>query len=312
MLDTNRPNAVISYLPLTWTSCFHYYGLVENDEASKKMKVIYKALVNLFIENNASLNNLYMVIDCFYLTPLDKVYYDIYDTMLNNPNFISKIIYFGLYDYSSQLSNYKSLEVFLSSLPSSIKHINLFTFNVEVEKYLAKTVVQSQSQLSSITFRFPKRNQFDTLKHLSSTLTSIISFESCQFSNTMRFDALSYLTQLESLQFKNCNGLSLKVIQPLLNITTPLKIKTFVIVDETIKEGNTCEIFTPIQLLIQKIGLYIENLVLSIFDDELRNSLFNIIIDSCEKIRYLHLSDIDVMNISQLSKIIFKFNNYLK
>ena len=67
----------------------------------------------------------------------------------------------------------------------------------------------------------------------------------------MRFDALSCLIQLESLQFKYCSKLNLKVIQPLLNIATPLKIKTFVIIDQEIT--NSSEKFMAIQLLIQKI-----------------------------------------------------------
>ena len=69
------------------------------------------------------------------------------------------------------------------------------------------------------------------MKYFSNTLTSI-NFYSCQFSNTMRFDALSYLTQLESLQFKSCANVNSKVIQPLLSINTPLKIKTLVIIND--------------------------------------------------------------------------------
>src|SRR5438876_589100 len=104
----------------------------------------------------------------------------------------------------------------------------------------------------------------------------------------------------------NLNLLNSKIIiQPLLNITTPLKIKTFVFF------GNLFEDFTSIQLLIQKIGSYIENLVLSICDYELSNELFDIIIDSCKKIKFLHLNNIDLGNISQLSRIL-NFNNYLK
>ena len=70
----------------------------------------------------------------------------------------------------------------------------------------------------------------ESLKYSSNTLTSI-NFTSCFFSSTMSFDALSHLTQLESLQFKSCYGLKSIVIQPLLNINTPLKIRTFVIDD---------------------------------------------------------------------------------
>jgi hypothetical protein len=91
-----------------------------------------------------------------------------------------------------------------------------------------------------------------------------------------------------------------------------LKIKTFVIDDDQ-ELTNSSEKFTSIQLLIQKIGPYIENLALSIiYDSELRRNLFNIIIDSCEKIKFLHLDYVDIVNVPQLYKMIVNANNYLK
>jgi hypothetical protein len=120
----------------------------------------------------------------------------------------------------------------------------------------------------------------------------------------MSFDALSSLTQLESLQFKCCHRLNL-IIQPLLNINNPLKIKTLVITDEMDRHEE-------ILLLIQKIGSYIENLVLGIYKDDLRRKLFDTIIDFCEKIKFLSLYAIDFTNIAQLFKMIFNFGKYLK
>jgi hypothetical protein len=130
----------------------------------------------------------------------------------------------------------------------------------------------------------------------------------------MSFDALSYLTELEALQFKYCNGLSSKVLQPFLNITTPLKIKTFVIIeDQTPVVGNlNNEKSISIQSLIQKIGSYVEVLVLSIGESELRGKLFDTVIDFCKKIRYLHLNYISFTNVSQLSRMILNFQNHLK
>jgi hypothetical protein len=224
---------------------------------------------------------------------------------LNNP---TEIFYLNFYDYSPPLLNYKLLKAFLSSFPLSIKRISFYSSNLEVKKHFTN-IIQSQSQLSSITFWLDDVSLFDSFKYLSNTLTSI-NFYSCDFSKSMRFDALSCLIQLESLQFKRCSGLNLKVIQPLLNIATPLKIKTFVINDQKIT--NSSEKFTAIQLLIQKIGSYIENLVLDIYHNELRRKLFDTIIDFCEKIKFLHLSHVDIVNISQLSKMFVKFGNYLK
>src|SRR5204863_1408093 len=100
-----------------------------------------------------------------------------------------------------------SLKVFLSSLPSTIKHINCSFQNVDLDlKNHFANAIQSQSQLSSIIFS-SQAPLLDPLKCHSNTLTSI-NFFSCTFSNIKNFDTLSYLTQLESLQFKYCNGLN--------------------------------------------------------------------------------------------------------
>ena len=53
-------------------------------------------------------------------------------------------------------------------------------------------------------------------------------------------------------------------------------------------------------------------MALNIYDGELRRNLFNIIIDSCEKIKFLRLDYVDIVNVPQLSKMIFSFNDYLK
>jgi hypothetical protein len=44
----------------------------------------------------------------------------------------------------------------------------------------------------------------------------------------------------------------------------------------------------------------------------LRAKLFDAIIDFCEKIKFLHLSNIYSINIPQLSKMILNFGDYLK
>ena len=84
-----------------------------------------------------------------------------------------------------------------------------------------------------------------------------------------------------------------EVFQPFLNITTPLKIKTFVLA------GNVTEEFTSIQLFIQKIGPYLENLVLDVYRGE---NLFDTIIDFCQNIRFLHLYNIEIINIIRINK----------
>ena len=112
----------------------------------------------------------------------------------NNPKFISEISCFEFYYYKSLL-NYKLLKTFLSSFPLSIKHISFNSSNLQVRKHFTN-MIQSQSQLSSITFWLDDVSLFDSFKYLSNTLTSI-NFYSCDFSKSMRFDALSCLIQLD-------------------------------------------------------------------------------------------------------------------
>ena len=78
------------------------------DEPVKTMDLRYEedsgvctALLRLFIENNASLNNLYM----------DNCYSQIYDMVLNHPKFISEIEIFSL-----RSADLISTQTFLSSL----------------------------------------------------------------------------------------------------------------------------------------------------------------------------------------------------
>ena len=176
------------------------------------MKVIVIILFKLFIENNASLSNLYI-----YIHPQNQLFYYICDKILNNPKFISDIEIFS-FEYHCinnppNTSKFESIQTFLSSLQllnsiKRIKHINISTNIVEFEKYFTN-IIQSQTQLFSIKTSLLKVPLLNSLKYSSSTLTSI-TFSSCLFSNIMELDSLYYFTQLESLQFKNCRGLNSK------------------------------------------------------------------------------------------------------
>src|SRR5581483_4018211 len=78
-----------SLFPLICSQYYYYYGLLEAiDRCNKeKLKVIYIALLKMFMKNNASLNNLYTV---FNLNSFNGFLFDdIYDMILDNPKFIS-------------------------------------------------------------------------------------------------------------------------------------------------------------------------------------------------------------------------------
>ncbi|CAB4479810.1 unnamed protein product [Rhizophagus irregularis] len=284
------------------------FRLVKANKRNNGIQTICTILFNLFVENNVILNKLHITFT-FYN---NQLFNSIYKLILNNPTFISNIEEFTihLFNYNKQFSIIKQ---FLSSLPSNIKHIEFFLKDENnEEKDIITNLIKSQSQLSSIKMRFSydilSHSFLDSLKNSSNTLTSLY-FGSNNISD-LSYDALSNLTQLKSLQFKDCD-LNSGIFQSLLKIKTPLKIKTF-----AIKKIHVREII-EIELFLQKVGYYIKNLVLDIEyiyrnDNHFKERLFDAIINYCEKIQFLHLCHIDYNDIPKLSKIILNFNNTLK
>ncbi|RGB27596.1 hypothetical protein C1646_768921 [Rhizophagus diaphanus] len=283
------------------------FRLVKANKWNKGIRTICTILFNLFVENNVILNKLHIIIDFSNIQLINSIY----ELILNNPTFISNIeeFTFHLFNYDEQ-SNI--IEQFLSSLPSNIKHIEFFFKSRNGgEKDIITDLINSQSQLTSIKMRFSyymlSSSFLDSLKNSSNTLTSLYFGSDFTFDF---YDTLSNLTQLESLQFKDCD-LDSNIFQSLLEIKTPLKIKTLVI--KNIRISKIIEI----ELFIQKVGYYIKNLVLDIEyiygnNDHFKERLFDAIINYCEKIQFLHLGHIDYNIIPKLSKIISNFNNTLK
>src|SRR6266498_1591439 len=104
-------------------------------------------------------------------------------------------------------------------------------------------LIQSQTQLLSPSLCSITESiyLFNSFKYYSSTLTSI-KFESCNFTNISSFDGLKYLTQLRSLQFIQCNGLTQFFYVPVLNI-------------KLLKVDNQ---ISGTDFLLQKVGIFLE------------------------------------------------------
>ncbi|CAB4438293.1 unnamed protein product [Rhizophagus irregularis] len=220
------------------------FRLVKANKRNNGIQTICTILFNLFVENNVILNKLHTTFTFYNKQLLNSIY----KLILNNPTFISNIEEFTihLFNYNKQFSIIKQ---FLSSLPSNIKHIEFFLKDENSEKNdIITDLIKSQSQLSSIKMRFSydmlSHSFLDSLKNSSNTLTSLY-FCSNNISD-LSYDALSNLTQLESLQFKDCD-LNSDIFQSLLKIKTPLKIKTF-----AIKKIHAREII-EIELFLQKV-----------------------------------------------------------
>jgi hypothetical protein len=267
--------------------------------------VICTLLIKLFIKNNANLNNLNISI-----LSQNNLFIDLFEFIMKNEKFITDIKNLTISSENIYLIS-PQFDSFLYSIPtifSSIKNLNL---NLKVNdipliKSLSDTI-QSQSHITSITFSFTRSDiiyLFDTFKYCSNTLISL-KFLECDFTNIniSSFKGLKYLTKLKYFHLINCLGFKLHVIQPLLDIPTPLKIKSLTITDININS---------IQLLLQKIGNYLENLYLSIQSDFMRESIIENIINYCDKIKFLHLNHIDYKNIPQICNLVTHFKNHLK
>ncbi|CAB4402489.1 unnamed protein product [Rhizophagus irregularis] len=274
---------------------------------SKDMSnVICTLLIKLFIKKNANLNNLNISI-----LSQNNFFIDLFEFIIMKPNFIKDIKYLTISSKNIYLSN--QFDSFLYSIPklfTSIKNLNLNlkVNDVPLTKSLADTI-HSQSNISHITISFTKSDiiyLFDTFEYCSKTLISL-KFLECDFTsiNVSSFRGLKYLTQLKYFYLINCLGFKLHVIQPLLNISTPLMIKSLTITDGNISTNS-------IQLLLQKIGNYLEYLFLSIPIEFIRELIINNIIDYCDKIKFLHLNHIDYKNIPQICSLVSHFRNHLK
>ena len=212
--DSNLQQPLFNYPSLIKTLNFsrikpHIKNWFYNKTLRKPfLKDFFIILFKLFIENNASLSNLYI-----YINPPNQLFYHIRDKILDNPKFISEIEIFS-FDYKLKQNSQKFESIQKFYYHYFPKHINISTDNVGFEKIFVNKI-QSQTQLSSIKIKLLQVPLLNSLKCSSTTLTSI-NFSECRF-YTMEFGALYYLTQLESLQFKDCKGLNSKLFSMLLH-----------------------------------------------------------------------------------------------
>ncbi len=267
--------------------------------SEKTMHFICISLFKLFMNNNASLNNLYIIMDDYHGGNV----FEVYESILNNSKFISNIENFTLNYYIYNEPPKFDVQILLTPLPSLlslIKHLDIYVEDGLSTKNLPD-LIRSQNQLLSLTIYFTTSNVLDIFKYRSNTLTSI-KFNSCDFTNILSFDGLKYLTQLKSLQLIWCIGLTTRFFQSLLDLPAPLKIKSLKVIGQT--SGNA--------LLLQKVGPYLENLELRLYEKTEKEKVFESIINYCDKIQFLNLSFTRLENIPRLHESITHLNRHLK
>ncbi|CAG8724269.1 10621_t:CDS:2, partial [Funneliformis mosseae] len=188
---------------------------------------IYELLFKLFISNDISLNSLYVKI-CHSQHVLNVM---IFNEICKKPKFLSDIKYFTLdFDRCKVIPNLPipSFEYSPSAITSN-KHFTIyFNSKKNLSERNLKYLIKSQTQLLSLTlYTISSKVAYlmSALKYCSNTLTSI-KLNSCDFNGMPSLNGLNYLIHLESLQFKHCKVITVQVFRPLLEISTPLKIKT--------------------------------------------------------------------------------------
>lgn len=268
-----------------------------------KINLAYFLLFEIFIKNDASLYKLQLE-DRFFST---KNFYNFAGLILENPKFISRVKDFRIIISCPEFKAIRKLQNFLSSLPlicNSIKYIEL-NFPHEVHnKFLQeiKNLFKSQITLSKVLFN-RICSLTESLKYCSNTLTSI-SFHFIIFNeNMLLLNEIEHLIHIQSLEFKYCERPEL-FIQSLLNISIPLKIKTLILDD------NVIQSIFPFQLLFHNIGPYLKYLVI-IYQPYFIEDFYEFIIQYCEKIEFLYLTEIN--NYENLFfQIMESFNNNLR
>jgi len=274
---------------------------------------IYLALLKLFVEKNASLNTFEIILQhafgreslanvCELFLKNSKLFFKTQDLKINFNYIINDIL---------QMPNLSNIRQFFTYLPyfcTSIKYFTLQLLTID-DKYLASDIehlIKSQSQLSKISFKQINMDIFGSmifLKNCSPLLTSI-TFDGCNFKDVVSIEGLGCLRNLESLHFINCISLNDIVVQSfIINLSTPIQIKTFTFL-YTYRYFRVLELNSPIShFFIQKFGKSIRNLIISLHGFK-SNDIHEAILNCCEKIDFLHLSNISHKNLSSVLKVV--------
>ncbi|CAG8458960.1 7430_t:CDS:1 [Funneliformis mosseae] len=256
-------------------------------------------LLKLFINSDASLNNFYMSTeDSLGIALLEKMP-ELYAMISDNAKLISNVKNISL---MPMLQLNMTSQLFVISLPSLISSIRHLSICDDTNVSFVRNLIQSQTQLLSLSFCKVKRiDLLDHFKYCFNTLT-LIKFEHCDFRKVLSFDGLRNLTNLKSLHFDKCFGVTTQFLQPLLDIPTPLKIKSLKVIGW----------FSGLDLLLQKIGSHLKHLELYLIDDSERDASFESIISFCDQIKFLDLSNFEIHNITQLYRLITHFSKHLR
>ncbi|CAB5192177.1 unnamed protein product [Rhizophagus irregularis] len=266
----------------------------------KLVNLIYRSLLEMFIENEGNLHSF----EAELLTYYDDDYFDNnIDLILQNPNLTYNIrnFTFHIYNYNTQ-NIIKLLEILYSNCNSiSTMVLGIHIYNNDYRSLIQKWLIQiiiSQHNLRKISFEYDidLYNPFLSLKNsnCSNTLNTII-FHSTDFKDIISIlqEVFDQLNALESIHILYCRSLNSDFVQQIIMVNKPFKLRSL-FMDEILH-------FESIQLLLLKFSDCLENfgfesMMFSDYDEPKRQ-LIEFITKYCKKIRYFESGILDDNNI---------------
>nr|AMJ52387.1 hypothetical protein [Rhizophagus clarus] len=251
------------------------------------IKLIFKSLIQVFIENGINLRSLEVSLlshqGC-------ENFDDNFELILQNPNFIYNIKNLRL-DIFITAETVTKFFTFLNSNCNSISSLYfLFPSYCNnypiIEKGLSQ-IINSQENLQKILFgfnNFPLHHSLLSLKNsnCSNTLNTIIFYYIDFKTINVLNEVFNHLNVLESIHIIFCHSLDTKLIQQIINITKPFKLKSLFL--------NEILQIESLELLIQKFGNDVEDFGINVkIKPQQLLQLLELAIKYCCKIRYLYL-----------------------
>jgi hypothetical protein len=227
-------------------------------------RLIIRLLFEIFIENEIDLYTLDIEIPVLYHHTYDQVK-DILGLVLQNPTCKIKILNLYICDSFSPLD----------SIDTSL-----------VKDFILQ-VVNSQQNLKKILLGYNYFSLYQSLllsknSNCSNTLTTIILYHANLNGITNLDKVFEHLNVLESVHFIYCYPLNNSLIQQIVNLTKPFKLKSLFI--------NDISQIESLQLLLQKSGDYLENFGFGFNNDLLlKQQLLGLIKKYCKNIKYFDL-----------------------
>jgi hypothetical protein len=232
--------------------------------------LIIRLLFEIFIENEIDLHTLDIEIPVLYHHTYDQVK-DILGLVLQNPTCKIKILNLYICDSYSPLDNIETSLV----------------------EYFILQVVNSQQNLKKISLGYNYFPLYQSLllsknPNCSNTLNTIILYHTNLNGVTNLDKVFEHLNVLESVHFIYCYPLNNSLIQQIVNLTKPFKLKSlFINVISQIESLQLSLQIEPLRLLLQKSGNYLENFGFSYNDDLLlKQQLLGLIKKYCKNIKY--------------------------